>query len=813
MSSMKRGSDQKRIRGALMSAAKHAADVAQDESIAYQHPESAFFQPKICRERLEAAELSVPSETRDTVSLFDDWLKSGYNSSVIPTRIFDAEYYLLENPDVAASGMNCFEHFLIYGEVEMRCPHKSLEPIFNVIRNLEAQDKHLALRRFYQIMPTQFLDAFEPKKGLPSLENFLLPDHYRHVHEIDEDCSVAGDFIAKRILGHKETPFLFCKDHYIKEWNYLQENKNNNGFIYAQNSLYPGSNSLIYTNSVEEELFEYLDIFLHWFSIGRFYKIIPTPIFDPDYYLLKNPDLIRWKRWIFEHFIETGIYGIRKANPFFDPQEYCSKALEINPSIEFGKINPPVLHYIQGGHQFVELSDHPLNISGSINNDDQRSAMEICLDLRFGVLDDLHSDDLQTQIKHAVNIEPLITRPYGYRNLSIHPLLHKYNKLSKEILLLREEISRKSYDNLIIIPHCRMSGASRIAGALSQSIARIYTEEASLIIITDLPDFDHPEWFGSEIELLNIPSLLKDSTVESRERILLDLIRGLSPKRVFNVNSKTAWSVLENYSNQLNKYTNLYAYLFCWDYNLNNHKGGYPIQQFQTCFDRLSGVIVDNITLVNELQERYFMNKFNTCKIRNLYTPLNSGIEWNHTDTFIQRRARNLTPTCFWAGRIDRQKRFDIVIDIANKCPWLKIHAWGHTVIDNITIDIDQLPTNMRLHKPFDDFEEIPLHAVDFYLNTSEWEGLPTMLLDVGSRAIPVVSSIVGGIGEILDDATGWPVDNFLDVGTYIESIQKLLQDVKETTRRADALQERIKSICKTSLYDEQLGLFLETTS
>ena len=48
---------------------------------------------------------------------------TGFNPDFNPYRTFDSQYYLRENPDVAAAGVDPYEHYVAFGQIEGRSPN------------------------------------------------------------------------------------------------------------------------------------------------------------------------------------------------------------------------------------------------------------------------------------------------------------------------------------------------------------------------------------------------------------------------------------------------------------------------------------------------------------------------------------------------------------------------------------------------------------------------------------------------------------------------------------------------------------------
>jgi glycosyltransferase involved in cell wall biosynthesis len=69
---------------------------------------------------------------------------------------------------------------------------------------------------------------------------------------------------------------------------------------------------------------------------------------------------------------------------------------------------------------------------------------------------------------------------------------------------------------------------------------------------------------------------------------------------------------------------------------------------------------------------------------------------------------------------------------------------------------------------------------------------MPNVLLEAGAAGLPVVATLVGGVGELIDESTGWPVAHGAGAVAYRERIASLLADPAEAIARAERLSRRI---------------------
>jgi glycosyltransferase involved in cell wall biosynthesis len=75
----------------------------------------------------------------------------------------------------------------------------------------------------------------------------------------------------------------------------------------------------------------------------------------------------------------------------------------------------------------------------------------------------------------------------------------------------------------------------------------------------------------------------------------------------------------------------------------------------------------------------------------------------------------------------------------------------------------------------FNGIESIPTEDYDIFLYTSLYDGLPNILLEVAEKGMPIVTSNVGGVSDLIEDGvTGYLVENVNDVDLYVAAINKL---------------------------------------
>jgi glycosyltransferase involved in cell wall biosynthesis len=105
----------------------------------------------------------------------------------------------------------------------------------------------------------------------------------------------------------------------------------------------------------------------------------------------------------------------------------------------------------------------------------------------------------------------------------------------------------------------------------------------------------------------------------------------------------------------------------------------------------------------------------------------------------------------------------------------------------------------------FDSFDALPLLQAGAWLFTALWEGMPTTLIELATRGVPIVASAVGGVPELITAETGWAVSGDAPAEAYATSLREVLSSPHEATRRAEALQRLVGNIYNEQAYDDQI--------
>jgi glycosyltransferase involved in cell wall biosynthesis len=418
----------------------------------------------------------------------------------------------------------------------------------------------------------------------------------------------------------------------------------------------------------------------------------------------------------------------------------------------------------------------------------------------------MKSETFAHTLKRALACDPAIG---DVRRSEGHYAAPFHDPVSVAYTRLHERIPAKAYGTIICVPWLRTGGADLVACQLAEAVQLAKPGENVLILQVDHPNFDRPDWVPAGVDVAHISDVLRLVPEDVGERLLFTLIQALQPSRVVNVNSLCTWRMFERFGRRLEPHVNLYAYLFCWDQTAEGYRVGYPSMFYPTTAGVLQGVFTDTSYLRDELLRIYRPPADVALRTVALSTPSRTekpAVSFARLSAAKRRGGER--PRVLWAGRLDRQKRFDLVQQIAQRMPGVDFLCWGDPVLD-VPPDHAATPRNLTLRPGFKSYSELPLEEADLWLFTSAWEGMPTILIEVSIRGMAVVASQVGGVPELIDEETGFPVFDVDDVDAYVAAVQRCLDSPEERVSRADRLRERAaQRYSQTSYVNDLTTLF-----
>lgn len=534
---------------------------------------------------------------------------------------------------------------------------------------------------------------------------------------------------------------------------------------------------------------------------GKSAEILPDHLveearkyFDPKYYLGQYADVLESGMDPFEHFMIHGWREGRNPSPQFQTLFYWNHS----PDVKQAQINP-LLHWLLHGRSEGRLTS-PESIAldsdlffiqpKALRPDDSQKVRTHDFEHKKEMMAWWNSTARKELMEKAIAIDPEIAFFNLVQATFLPPLFDRdYSRLVEAIGLLPSG----KYDCVVLAPCGRMGGADLLTGTLSKALSKY---ETSIILRTDSPEWDRPSWYGDNVLAINLSDVFKH--IQSKERALYTLLSILNPVHIFNVNSRLAFETIRMYGRQLAQSSRIHCYYFCSERDIVGRECGYPVHFFRQILPHLTTSLFDSLYLLNTLKNRYSLSDEESSRLLLFYSP-SPKIDLDYlegsalVDVQLARKNLRSRPRILWAGRFDRQKRFDLLVSIAQAMPWIDFDAWGKAVLDPPPL-ISQLPHNLTIHPPYESHAELPLGDADAWLYTSEWDGVPNVLIEIGSLGMPVVASGVGGVPELVNGKTGWLVEDYDSNEGYVTAIEKMMASPEMRRERALNLKEHVRS-------------------
>ena len=359
--------------------------------------------------------------------------------------------------------------------------------------------------------------------------------------------------------------------------------------------------------------------------------------------------------------------------------------------------------------------------------------------------------------------------------------------------LIPDDVPPGPYAAAIVTPRCGIGGAEKVMREVAASLQRL-TGLPSLIVVADT-EVDPSDLPAGAICLPNMtvqgkPFLRTPGIV--RAMVLRDLLVQAGVRRVISMNSFVGNTLVETGALQKDGIKTAAA-LFC----VSVGPGG-AIEGYMQIADWLidAGVVIftDNDHIARMLAERNFYNDTQVLWIPASVTTTRAP-SGNHV---------------LWAGRIDTQKRPELLLEIAMHSPHITYEAWGVPLLsDSAVLEAIKDQPNIIYRGGFDSFGEIDMSNIACLLYTSGYDGTPNILLEAMAGGLPCVATAVGGIPDLMADDRGALIEADAPAESYVVALDRILGDPALRQRMSSGGREHIRRSHSIEVFDECVARLL----
>jgi glycosyltransferase involved in cell wall biosynthesis len=354
------------------------------------------------------------------------------------------------------------------------------------------------------------------------------------------------------------------------------------------------------------------------------------------------------------------------------------------------------------------------------------------------------------------------------------------------------------YHIVFIVPWLMHGGADKEAIDLVNTVCRLTTKTV-LVILSEIAESPWRTRLHQNASVLSLDCDFHDLPLSEQMIVLATLIQNVNCAHLHVINSKTGWELVQRFGKALSQNSKISAHLFCESIGERGELYGYGSDYLRSSYPFLTAIFTDSEYMIEQMHRIFAVP-------RSLFTLLRPGIT---VSNYVSRTLLD-SSRILWAGRLDHQKRPDILLRIAESLPMMYFDVYGRSVLDDtsqINKKLTILP-NVTMHGEYEQFTDIVSTRHCAFLYTSDWDGFPNVLVEAANAGLPIIAPAVGGIPEVINESNGFIVKPGSDSETYVEVIKYMLDNYKEATFRAKNLHEEIRSVFNCQLFDRKVAEF-----
>lgn len=359
------------------------------------------------------------------------------------------------------------------------------------------------------------------------------------------------------------------------------------------------------------------------------------------------------------------------------------------------------------------------------------------------------------------------------------PVIDAPGRFYKELI---QKCNSQHYTHCFTIPWLKTGGADLVTLNHIYFLAKQKNTRV-LVLMTERGESPWLYRVPSNVDVLNTSIMTGNITHDHLILVIAKILTQLRIDVLHVINSHHAWGTIIKHGNAIKQRTRIFVSIFCDDYDTKGYPVGFARQYLPKCYKHIDRVFSDNENFPQQLCSIYGYDPHLFKVIR---SPLDKLISFKDREPAGRR--------ILWAGRLDRQKRPDILFLIAQAMPDVEFNIYGSQVLghkDKIIKKLSKLD-NVNMRGAFNGAEELPFDAHAAFLYTSQWDGMPTIILAAANAGIPIVASCVGGIGELISKESGYPVFAIDCINDYVQSIKEILACPKQAKERAKVAHGRL---------------------
>ncbi len=363
-------------------------------------------------------------------------------------------------------------------------------------------------------------------------------------------------------------------------------------------------------------------------------------------------------------------------------------------------------------------------------------------------------------------------------------------------------LHHNNYDYILIVPWLITGGADMFFINYANSVAAARKDKHVLIIATHEASKSLSKEslrISDMVDFLPLPELIRssDSYKSICQIVLSTLIENLKPSVLHIANSLMGYIYVEQHFTYLSAHKiKIIATGYNEVINAHGQRLGYVHEFIPNCYPQLSLITTDNQSMIDMWANEYGFSRSNMVLHHQPFKPAPYHKQiGDYKDNVVR---------VLWASHVRKEKRPETAVQVARllaRDKRFSIDCYG-------AVDKGHYPLSPFIGGSFSGlhykggyknfFQDINLREYDLFLYTSMFDGTPNILIEAGLAKLPIVSSAIGGIPELLgSDAT--LIDDPTNPRLFAAALKQFAKDKTEFLKKADRLEARLS---ETQTYD-----------
>jgi glycosyltransferase involved in cell wall biosynthesis len=538
---------------------------------------------------------------------------------------------------------------------------------------------------------------------------------------------------------------------------------------------------------------------------------------DPDYDLIReNFDVLHYLSQArglldrprvdpIEHFLEYGVLHSLSPHPDFSMVNY----LERYPERAAGPESTPFLEWLKRGRARGEIADPAPAVPemARLLGMSTEETLERLVARRRDLRERLRDGELGEMVARAAELEPLVA--HARHKFTRARLLPFGDPVAVDqaitIYAAHEQAGFRRARVVLLLDRPPAGGERGLGGFIADAVARTTSADDVVVIYTAEGSHAPPGMFPEGVREVDLAGLVEEMEPEDAEAVLAVMLRTFGADALVNVDSTLFFEAMRDFGKALVVSERVFL---CFSRNVEGPDGfadGAGLRFFYRLYDLVAGSITDNDQFGRSLTENYHVPKSQRARLHKLTTPVDHRLPL----VPVPSGGAGRRPQVFWVGAWTRQRRVGAFLQVARRMPDVDFRLWCDDMPPALP---SELPPNVLYEGGVRPIGDLPLSDADAWLYTSGWDGVPSQLLQVAVTGIPVVGTLVGGVGEVLKPEGAWTVPAESAGEAYVAALRTVLEDPAGARQQAARLRERLLAERGEREFDDQVRELLLST-